>query len=271
MANIPPFFLDCVVAIGVTVDGGKKRWIASGFFLGKLDKVIDEHQVVYQVYLVTNRHVFEGLKTAHIRCNPKDDQPAREYTLNLTDAAGKKTWHCPPDPSIDIAITLINANLLRDHGMKVSFFQNDEHIADCAKLRDLTVTEGTNVFALGFPMGLIGGDRSYVVVRSGVVARIGDCLAGKNAEFLIDAFTFPGNSGGPVVTRPEVGSITGTKPVKVAQLIGVVKGFVPYRDVAVSQQTGRPRVTFEENSGLTAVVPVDHVLTAIGEHEKGLQ
>jgi hypothetical protein len=51
-------------------------------------------------------------------------------------------------------------------------------------------------------------------------------------------------------------------------LIGVVRGFIPYTDVAVSQQTLRPRVTFEENSGLAEVIPVDQVNETIVEYLK---
>jgi hypothetical protein len=36
-----------------------------------------------------------------------------------------------------------------------------------------------------------------------------------------------------------------------------VQSYVPYQDLAVSLQTKRPRVVFEENSGLAAVHPVD--------------
>ena len=35
----------------------------------------------------------------------------------------------------------------------------------------------------------------------------------------------------------------------------MVSSYLPYREVAVSQQTGRPRMIFEENSGLGVVVP----------------
>ena len=58
-------------------------------------------------------------------------------------------------------------------------------------------------------------------------------------------------------------SIAGTKPVQKASLIGIVKSYVPYRDVATSQQTKSPRIIFEENSGLAAVAPVDHILKTI--------
>ena len=49
-----------------------------------------------------------------------------------------------------------------------------------------------------------------------------------------------------------------------AWLIGVVSGYVPYEDVAISAQTNRPRVIFEENSGMAVVIPIDRALDAIG-------
>ncbi|MEN6615143.1 MAG: hypothetical protein ABFD12_01160 [Syntrophorhabdus sp.] len=38
-------------------------------------------------------------------------------------------------------------------------------------------------------------------------------------------------------------------------LVGIVSSFIPYREVAVSEQTRRPRIVFEENSGLANLVP----------------
>lgn len=114
-------------------------------------------------------------------------------------------------------------------------------------------------------MGLIGGQRNYVIVRQGTIARIRDYLAGTSTEFLVDATIFPGNSGGPVITRPELTSIQGTKNIQSAYLVGVVQGYLPYDDVAISTQTKRPRVIFEENSGLASVVPMDYVKEVVTE------
>lgn len=36
-----------------------------------------------------------------------------------------------------------------------------------------------------------------------------------------------------------------------------LSSYLPYQEIAVSQQTGRPRMIFEENSGLGVVVPCD--------------
>ena len=77
---------------------------------------------------------------------------------------------------------------------------------------------------------------------------------------MIDATVFPGNSDGPVLTRPEAVAITGTKTYRTSSLLGMVSGYVPYQDVAVSNQTKRPRVIFEENTGLALVVPADLVI-----------
>ena len=42
-------------------------------------------------------------------------------------------------------------------------------------------------------------------------------------------------------------------------MIGLVSSYVPYRDVAISNQTNRPRIIFEENTGLTNIIPVDDI------------
>ena len=117
-------------------------------------------------------------------------------------------------------------------------------------------------------MGLIGPERNYVIVRSGNIARIQDAIDHRSNDFLIDTFIFPGNSGGPVVTKPEAMAIHETKAVSRAYLIGVIQSYVPYQDFAISKQTGRTRVMFVENSGLTSVIPIDFVIEAIRKYEE---
>jgi hypothetical protein len=96
-------------------------------------------------------------------------------------------------------------------------------------------------------------------VRGGSIARLRDALDGTEPTFLLDASVFPGNSGGPAVFRPEVTAITGTEAISRSFLLGVIAAYVPYIDVAISGQTKRPRITFEENSGLAEVYPVDFI------------
>lgn len=260
MAMIPPFFMDCVVAIGVDDPGGKRSWVASGFLYGERTTVKETARTkAYRVYLITNRHVLEGWKRVYLRFNPQSDEPAVESPVDLLDSQGKPLWTVHPNSEIDVAAIPINFQALRDHALQVAFFQADQHVATTGKLNELGVVEGDFVYVLGFPMGLAGDRRGTVIVRSGTLARIRDTLKGTNPRFLVDAFVFPGNSGGPVILKPEAAAIEGTPAQNAAYLIGIVYSYVPYQDVAMSLQTKRPRVVFEENSGLAAVYPIDFV------------
>lgn len=51
------------------------------------------------------------------------------------------------------------------------------------------------------------------------------------------------------------------------RLIGLVLGSISYVDIAVSQQTKKPRITFEDNAGLTIVIPADAVLELINRDD----
>ncbi len=79
----------------------------------------------------------------------------------------------------------------------------------------------------------------------------------------MDSFVFPGNSGSPAILRPEIVSIEGTSANNAAYLMGIVEGYLAYSDIAISMQTHHQRITFEENSGLAEIIPMDRVNEAI--------
>jgi S1-C subfamily serine protease len=262
MALIPPFFLNCVVALG---SGSEKPdgWVGTGFLYGHLVKMTDPNNGDYDTFLVTNKHVFGDFQKLWVRFNPIGHEQCKDYPLPLRNAENKQLWVGHPDPNIDVAIIRINTKFLDSEKRNYSLFLSNLHTANMQTLIKDHATEGDAVFVLGFPMGLVAKDRQYVICRSGCIARIRDCLEQKGREFLVDAPVFPGNSGGPVVTRPEGMSIAGTTARNRADLIGIVQSYVPYRDVAISQQTRQPRIIFEENSGLTSVIPVDFITETI--------
>ncbi len=259
--------MDCVVAIGVMNDKNEKVWVGTGFLFGKHVSSIPEGTKQYKVYLVTNKHVLNGQRTILLRFNPQTGQAAKDFVETVVDINGAPTWTGHPNDQADVAVLGVNPDVLHQEGMKFAFFQSDEAILQRADMNTREVTEGDSVFVLGFPMGLMAVDHQYVILRSGALARVRDFLDSRSDEYIIDVQVFPGNSGGPVILKPELASIEGTKNQMSAGLIGLVKSYIPYRDVAVSQQTGRPRVIFEENSGLSVVEPVDHIIEAIQADE----
>ena len=129
------------------------------------------------------------------------------------------------------------------------------------KLVEMEFREGNEVFVLGFPLAMVGGDKNYVVVRQGIIARIQDWYEGTAKSYLIDSSIFPGNSGGPVLAKPTLHTY-GTA-ITSAKLIGMVSAYIPFQDVARSDQTGLPMLASQENSGLAIVVPVDAIRETI--------
>lgn len=259
MALIPASFADSVVAIGFRVDS-QVTFTATGFLYGLRRKGAAQGvEDIYRVYLVTNRHVFDGGKLAYLRFNPAGTEAAKIYDLLLVSEDGAQLWSSHQDPAVDAAAISINIKLLQEHGIHFAIFQSDRHPLRRQEAVALGLGEGDHIFALGFPLGYVGENRNYVIARHGIIARIRDYLCGASKDFLIDAAIYPGNSGGPVVTQPEAAAISGTKALAQVFLVGMISGYLPYTDVAISQQTRRPRITFEENSGLGVVVPIEAV------------
>ena len=254
MSLIPKFFLDCVVAIGVAADAETPEtgpgWIASGFFYGRHVGEDAAGTKQYYVYLVSNRHVFEGLDAAILRANPPADDPApaRDYGLNLKNPDGGQLWTAHPDESVDVAVVKVDFNRLKAEGMQVAFFEDDKTALVAGQIVEAGITEGDHLYVLGYPMGLVGEHRAVVIVRNGTVARIRDALARTEETFLVDSTVFPGNSGGPVVIRPQAMAIAGTQSPSKADLIGIVTGYVSYTEMAVSAQTARVRMIFGATS-----------------------
>ena len=133
------------------------------------------------------------------------------------------------------------------------------------KIKELGISQGDEIFVLGFPMGIAGEEKKYVIVKGGIISRLDDEIIRSTKTFLVDSSVFPGNSGGPVILKPAIVSIQGTTPVNRAFLLGLVKGYIPYEEIAYSLQSDppQPRIKFVENSGLASVVPMDFVRNVV--------
>ena len=269
MALLPPFYLDTVVAIGVDDDPQKREWVGTGFLYGHLTETRGKDKD-YRVWFITNKHVLKGLSKVYLKFNSAVEQNSADYPMLLIDDKGAPLWHEHPTGKADIAATLLSGQYLQKEQRQFKIIRSDEHIMDKEETKKAQITEGDRVFVLGFPMGLVAPERQYVICRSGIFSRIRDYLDDRTEDYLIDALVFPGNSGGPVILCPSALAIEGTSQHPQAQFVGMVKGYVPYEDVAISRQTGRIRVVFSENSGLAAVEGTQTIVETISSAEQQL-
>ncbi|MGA2682005.1 MAG: serine protease [Candidatus Bathyarchaeia archaeon] len=121
------------------------------------------------------------------------------------------------------------------------------------------IVEGNDVYFLGFPLclGVSPNAKITPVVRNGVVA-----LRNEDKSFIVDANIFPGSSGSPVFLKPNPfdvdwrGLRLATK-LSSPKLVGIITSYLPYTDVAISQQTGEEKIAFTENSGLGSALSAD--------------
>ena len=257
MAGIEKRFLNSVVALGVSAptptEKDHKHWVGTGFLVGF------HHDGNDEIYLITNKHVVQDQKELLIRFNSLDDAPANDFPLQIKDAKGVVQFSFHPNPQIDIVAVSINVDFLKSKNSSFDFYDLEKDIYTLEKMECNQIHEGSLVFALGFPMNLVDQDRQYPICRLGCISRISNAFDVDDAiDFLVDAQTFPGNSGGPIVSRAECA----TSNQKMG-LLGIVRAYIPYQEALYSLQTGRQRSMMEENSGLTVVHPVDRILEVV--------
>lgn len=269
MSLIPLHYLNSVVSIEVANIDNKghtqMRSIATGFLVGKPSGDRNEkNEVLYKLFIVTNRHVYQNQKTflreVFFRFNTQDDK-SHYFKVNLLKDDGNPLWLMHKNEKVDLAILPINDEVINAAKIKYYFF----HGEDLFYAKDFgakNISTGDGLFVLGFPMSIRGKARNFVIVRQGIIARVDEEVL-EDAFFYIDASAYPGNSGGPVIHKPEIVAITGTHSNSSAGLIGVISSGETYSDAAISQQTGEPRIIFTEQTGLVRVVPVELIFEII--------
>lgn len=254
MAIIPQQYINAVVAIGIpeiTSAGTTIRWIGTGFIVGK---PVSETEVL--PYLVTNGHVLDGVHNVIIEFNNEITHRAQNVPLELYDNSGRPifTFHdgygLPKEKRIDIAVVRLNGQFMLEHHLEIGYFNIDSDLLSLEQMRDTGITEGTFIYSLGFPMGLVSLTEKMPICRLGCVARATKAEIMDRNSMLLDLQNFPGGSGSPIVSRPEFISITGTKSNQTSRLIGIVHSFMHYTNN-------------EENTGIALANPAEYIVETI--------
>jgi len=191
------------------------------------------------VYAATARHVVRGLDSVYLRF------PLANGRHALAKVGGSVPYNFifPEDTLLDLSLTLV----VMPKGSDALPFDPTSF----AQPGDLT--PGKELRVVGFPVSVRVPD-DVPFVKFGMVSAIPDT----SGNYYIDSNVFPGNSGGAVIIPP--GLVMDSLNVQELgrylnpRLAGIVVGYLPYREIARSDQTGRARVEFEENSGITLIV-----------------
>lgn len=218
--------------------------IASGFFL----------RIKGIYHLTTAKHVIYNKKTNQVEddqlfvfVNRKDGklfaQPIKSFRENK-----QINWIFHDNSQIDIAMIPFGLDP-EQWDIKVIA---DNSFADLSAVNELN-----DVFFISYQPGIVFRNKIDPIIRKGTISRIND-----NKSFYIDGFAFPGNSGSPVFYKHSAISFThggiqmGGNPLN-GKFLGMVGAYLYYQEPAISLQTGRPRIIFEENTGLSIVWSVD--------------
>lgn len=270
MSLIPPQYLNSVVSIEVENKDVKgilqKVSIATGFLVGKQVGENEKKQPLFKLFIVTNRHVYQNprtkelLKEVFFRFNTLDNK-SHYFKVPLLKEDKSPLWLMHENEKVDLAILPINAGAINDAKINYYFFREDS-IFYAKDFSIKNISTGDGLFVLGFPMRISGKARNFIIVRQGIIARVDEEVL-EDCFFYIDASAYPGNSGGPVINKPEIVAITGTQSNSSAGLIGVISSGETYSDIAISQQTGEPRIIFTEQTGLVRIVPTELIFEVI--------
>lgn len=253
MAVIPKAYIDSVVAIGIKDNGGKNHWIGTGFFVYR---VVGNNQLI--PFLISNKHVFENNSAIVLRMKEKTNGRLIEIGANLKD--GDKTIYLThPNEQIDIAVLPINGSVIEGLNLNFDGFDIDENAMSSQELRTNGVDEGNLIYMLGYPLGLVNENSNVPICRLGCISRMSEAQITEQHNMLVDIQNFPGNSGSPVISRPELMSIGGTKSLSKSVLIGIIHSYLPYRENLISTQTKRIVEVREENSGIAFMHPVEFI------------
>ena len=243
---------------------GSYRQVGTGFF------VSPDEKPPFRAILITAKHVFESAcanwPTVYMRFENATSNPTgqpQRFPLQICDRKTQddKVVSVPKwisHPTVDLAGIIPPPIAPGQTLPSVTVFKS-ETIAGPEEIKKWEISEGDEVFTISFTPNLVQGRPSSTTVRGGVIANFSE----EQDSFIADSFVFPGNSGSPVVLKPTAVHLLNNNVtigrVNPALLLGVVVEYVPYIDVALSVQTNRPRVSFEENSGLTRVIRGERV------------
>ena len=268
MAQLPPRYLHSVVAVGTRsspeqfAETGEPMVPRATAFLYAYPRSgsFGDQASGFRLWLVTCAHVVVGLANRGaeemlVRMNRSASPEMQTFIISLLPGAGP---HWTTHPSADAAAIPASWQDLESKDILWETFAAGHNTLSKERSANAGLSEGDEVFMAGFPRGWRRGRQDYPIVRHGVLAQVQGWLNGEHETFLVDGSGFPGNSGGPVVTKSQMNSVTGTKTVPGSWLVGMVSrrrfSPIPKR----TDDSTKPHALVE-TADLIEVVPMDAI------------
>ncbi len=255
--------LKTVVTINTLNDKKEFICIGTGFIVGYPNKASGAEDRRFS-FIITNRHVLDGVSDFVISVNKKSGGIAN-FDLNVSNLLKANHLFFHSNSNIDICAISINIDFMVKNEGEVKNINIFKQAFTINEMKSYPIYEGNPVYSIGFPMNLVDRDSKHPIVRGGIISRISNLYNKPKSEkvFLVDSFTFPGNSGSPVFLGVETNSFPTAKAINTNHLIGILNAFIPYSEYLRSTQTNRIRIVEEQNSGLTNVIAVDHIIELV--------
>lgn len=234
----------------VKVQSPDQRQMSTGTAFCFLDR-IDDTDTAY-IYVVTCAHLFQGMpRNAHTAVRFNTPTGVRNMIAACQDWIGHE-W-------ADVAILQLNASFINEQQISVVAW-DATHIITRQTAANKGVFEGEDVFILGYPIGWRPATLDYPIVRGGTVGQIRGWINGHHNSILVSGTVFPGNSGSPVILRPQPGGMSGTPVVTEVHLLGMVSSY---------ERVPSPEMPYGgENSGIMDIVPIDIIYDLVNENTR---
>lgn len=207
---------------------------------------------------LTNRHVLQNEKKLELIVFVADTLENVIDTLNLMvprqDSSGKQLYFTSELAQEDIAFVFIKrSSFVRSNVKKFASLSLDLYVDDTM------LFVGQPVKFSGYPLGLTVNQFSPFT-RSGTIAGIDT-----SGLILLDADAFGGSSGSPVfIDFLNPAGMETLKHFGYGKLfVGIIVGYIPFRQELVNPQTGEIGMITSENSGLAIVVPASRIKSLI--------
>lgn len=190
----------------------------------------------WRMWLVTCAHCVETDKPNNITIIETNAYPGIE-PQKLCWKFERSQWTVHPGyidkdvtPHYDIAVAAPPTNhVVWAQAVEPAYWPAHWHLSR-SLMKNEGIVEGDEIFFVGFPLEEGQGDRNYPLVRHGIISQCQPYMRKQSELIFIDGAIWPGNSGGPVVTKPAAMALKNTSQYKCSSLLGMVQSVGAFED-----------------------------------------